>query len=54
MDGRRFGARLDPPAPGRDTRALLEELGYSAESIASLVAARCVVLGGEGQEGRED
>ncbi len=54
MDGRRFGARLDPPAPGRDTRALLEELGYSAESIASLVAAHCIVLGGEGQEGRED
>ncbi|HSD54797.1 MAG TPA: CaiB/BaiF CoA-transferase family protein [Burkholderiales bacterium] len=43
MDGRRFAARLDPPAPGSHTRALLAELGYSAESIDELVATRCVV-----------
>jgi crotonobetainyl-CoA:carnitine CoA-transferase CaiB-like acyl-CoA transferase len=43
MDGRRFAARLDPPAPGSHTRALLAELGYSAESIDELVAARCIV-----------
>jgi crotonobetainyl-CoA:carnitine CoA-transferase CaiB-like acyl-CoA transferase len=39
MDGRRFGARLDPPTPGSHTRALLTELGYSAESIDKMVAA---------------
>ena len=43
MDGRRFAARLDPPAPGSHTRALLAELGYSAESIDKLIRARCVV-----------
>jgi crotonobetainyl-CoA:carnitine CoA-transferase CaiB-like acyl-CoA transferase len=43
MDGRRFAARLDPPAPGSHTRALLAELGYSTESIDELVAARCIV-----------
>ena len=43
MDGRRFAARLDPPAPGSHTRALLAELGYSSESIDELLAARCVV-----------
>ena len=42
MDGRRFSARLDPPAPGSHTRALLAELGYSAESIDKMVAAGCV------------
>jgi crotonobetainyl-CoA:carnitine CoA-transferase CaiB-like acyl-CoA transferase len=43
MDGRRFAARLDPPAPGSHTRALLAELGYSAESIDKLITARRVV-----------
>jgi crotonobetainyl-CoA:carnitine CoA-transferase CaiB-like acyl-CoA transferase len=42
MDGRRFSARLDPPAPGSHTRALLAELGYSAESIDKMVAGGCV------------
>ncbi|HSD40751.1 MAG TPA: CaiB/BaiF CoA-transferase family protein [Burkholderiales bacterium] len=42
MDGRRFAARLDPPAPGSHTRALLAELGYSAESIDKMVAGGCV------------
>jgi crotonobetainyl-CoA:carnitine CoA-transferase CaiB-like acyl-CoA transferase len=44
MDGRRFGARLDPPAPGSHARALLAELGYDAQAIRALVDARVVVL----------
>jgi crotonobetainyl-CoA:carnitine CoA-transferase CaiB-like acyl-CoA transferase len=43
MNGRRFGARLDPPAPGRHTRALLAELGYDEAAISALVDARVVV-----------
>jgi crotonobetainyl-CoA:carnitine CoA-transferase CaiB-like acyl-CoA transferase len=43
MDGRRFGARLDPPAPGSHTRALLAELGYDEAAIRALVDARVVV-----------
>jgi crotonobetainyl-CoA:carnitine CoA-transferase CaiB-like acyl-CoA transferase len=43
MDGRRFGARLDPPAPGSHTRALLAELGYDAAAIRALVDARVIV-----------
>jgi crotonobetainyl-CoA:carnitine CoA-transferase CaiB-like acyl-CoA transferase len=46
MDGRRFGARLDPPAPGSHARALLAELGYDAQAIRALVDARIVVLPG--------
>ena len=36
MDGRRFGAELDVPAPGSHTRALLAELGYPEAEIARL------------------
>jgi crotonobetainyl-CoA:carnitine CoA-transferase CaiB-like acyl-CoA transferase len=46
MDGRRFGARLDPPAPGSHARTLLAELGYDAQAIRALVDARIVVLPG--------
>jgi crotonobetainyl-CoA:carnitine CoA-transferase CaiB-like acyl-CoA transferase len=42
MGGRRFGARLDPPAPGSHTRALLTELGYDETAIRALVTARVV------------
>jgi crotonobetainyl-CoA:carnitine CoA-transferase CaiB-like acyl-CoA transferase len=43
MDGRRFEARLDPPAPGGDTGALLAELGYDEAGIARLRDARVIV-----------
>jgi crotonobetainyl-CoA:carnitine CoA-transferase CaiB-like acyl-CoA transferase len=46
MDGRRFGARLDPPAPGSHTGALLAALGYDEAAIRALVDARIVVLPG--------
>ena len=39
MDGRRFEARLDPPAPGADADALLAALGYDAAAIGRLRAA---------------
>jgi crotonobetainyl-CoA:carnitine CoA-transferase CaiB-like acyl-CoA transferase len=44
MDGRRFAARLDPPAPGSHTRALLAELGYDDAAIRALGAAGIVAL----------
>jgi len=44
MDGRRFGTRTDLPAFGRDSRALLEELGYSPARIEDL-EARGIVKG---------
>ena len=43
MDGRRFEARLDPPAPGGDTGALLAELGYDEAGIARLRDAHVIV-----------
>jgi crotonobetainyl-CoA:carnitine CoA-transferase CaiB-like acyl-CoA transferase len=46
MDGRRFGARLDPPAPGSHARALLAELGYDEASIRTLLADRVVAIPG--------
>lgn len=36
MDGHRFGTRINVPDIGRDSAAILEELGYSSDSIASL------------------
>jgi crotonobetainyl-CoA:carnitine CoA-transferase CaiB-like acyl-CoA transferase len=50
MDGRRFTARLDPPAPGSHTRALLAALGYDAAAIARLRETGVVTMpdGGEG------
>jgi crotonobetainyl-CoA:carnitine CoA-transferase CaiB-like acyl-CoA transferase len=44
MDGRRFGARLGPPAPGSHVRGLLAELGYDAQAIRALVDARVVAV----------
>ena len=44
MDGRRFGARLGPPAPGSHVRVLLAELGYDAQAIRALVDARVVAV----------
>jgi crotonobetainyl-CoA:carnitine CoA-transferase CaiB-like acyl-CoA transferase len=46
MDGRRFAARLDPPALGSHTRALLAELGYGEAAIRALVEARVVAAAG--------
>jgi crotonobetainyl-CoA:carnitine CoA-transferase CaiB-like acyl-CoA transferase len=37
MDGARLGLRKQPPALGQDTRALLDELGYNASEVASLL-----------------
>ena len=44
MDGRRFAARLDPPAPGSHARALLAELGYDEAAIRRLGAGGVVTL----------
>jgi crotonobetainyl-CoA:carnitine CoA-transferase CaiB-like acyl-CoA transferase len=44
MDGRRFAARLDPPAPGSHARALLAELGYDDAAIRRLGAGGIVTL----------
>jgi crotonobetainyl-CoA:carnitine CoA-transferase CaiB-like acyl-CoA transferase len=45
MDGRRFGARLDVPAPGSHTADLLAELGYDEAGVERLRAAGVVTLG---------
>jgi crotonobetainyl-CoA:carnitine CoA-transferase CaiB-like acyl-CoA transferase len=42
MDGRRFEARRDPPAPGADADALLAGLGYDAAAIDRLREAGVV------------
>ncbi|MBU6269929.1 MAG: CoA transferase [Betaproteobacteria bacterium] len=42
IDGRRLPVRVDPPAIGADSRALLDELGLSAARIDELVAAGVV------------
>jgi crotonobetainyl-CoA:carnitine CoA-transferase CaiB-like acyl-CoA transferase len=42
MDGRRFGARLDVPAPGSHTADLLAELGYDEAAIRRLREAGIV------------
>lgn len=42
MDGKRLGVRLSPPTKGEHTDALLAEIGYSADQIASLRAQRAV------------
>jgi crotonobetainyl-CoA:carnitine CoA-transferase CaiB-like acyl-CoA transferase len=36
MDGHRFGTRINVPEIGRDSASILEGLGYSSDSIASL------------------
>jgi len=46
MDGRRFGAELDLPAPGSHTRALLAELGYCAADVERLAAAGVIAAPG--------
>jgi crotonobetainyl-CoA:carnitine CoA-transferase CaiB-like acyl-CoA transferase len=43
MDGRRFEARLDPPAPGGDADALLAGLGYDGAAIGRLRAAGVIL-----------
>jgi crotonobetainyl-CoA:carnitine CoA-transferase CaiB-like acyl-CoA transferase len=45
MDGRRFETRLDVPAHGSHTRALLEELGYVEADLRRFVAARVIGTG---------
>lgn len=42
MAGQRLGIRLNPPTKGEHTHALLQDLGYDAEKIASLKAAGAV------------
>ena len=42
-DGARPGVRTAPPRLGADTAAVLESLGYSAESVRALAAAGVVV-----------
>ncbi len=36
MDGQRFGARIDVPAAGRDSQAILSGLGYPPETIKEM------------------
>lgn len=36
MDGQRFGARIDVPAAGRDSQAILSGLGYPPETIQEM------------------
>ncbi|MEP6969296.1 MAG: CaiB/BaiF CoA-transferase family protein [Betaproteobacteria bacterium] len=42
MDGQRLGVRAQPPRAGEHSQALLAQLGYSADEIASLRAAHAV------------
>jgi crotonobetainyl-CoA:carnitine CoA-transferase CaiB-like acyl-CoA transferase len=42
MDGQRLGVRVQPPKAGEHSQALLAQLGYSADEIASLRAAHAV------------
>ncbi len=42
MHGQRLGVRLQPPRAGEHSGALLEQLGYSADEIASLRSAHAV------------
>ncbi len=42
LDGRRMGVRMDPPRLGQHTPELLAGLGYTAEQVAALHAARAV------------
>ena len=42
LDGQRLGAGAQPPHMGQDTGEVLSALGYSAEDIAALKAARAV------------
>jgi crotonobetainyl-CoA:carnitine CoA-transferase CaiB-like acyl-CoA transferase len=43
MDGRKSAIRMQPPAMGAHTRAVLEESGFSADEIERLVRDRVVV-----------
>ncbi|GAB4476074.1 CaiB/BaiF CoA transferase family protein [Erythrobacter tepidarius] len=42
MNGERIGAPQHLPQPGRDTRAVLEGMGYDAQAIAALIASGAV------------
>ena len=45
MDGRRLGVRLDLPRVGEHTREVLESVGYAAEEIDGLMAAKVIRTG---------
>jgi crotonobetainyl-CoA:carnitine CoA-transferase CaiB-like acyl-CoA transferase len=51
MDGRRFGLRLQPPAPGEHTVALLAALGLGDAAIADLAAQGVVGIQGQSAAG---
>ena len=42
MDGQRLGVRLQPPALGQHTAALMQELGYTPEQVQALQQAGAV------------
>ncbi len=43
VDGNRFPLRNAPPAPGADTRAVLEAIGVSGSEIDALAAKGIIV-----------
>ncbi|ODU06665.1 MAG: hypothetical protein ABS81_04085 [Pseudonocardia sp. SCN 72-86] len=51
VDGERSPLRLPPPRIGEDTRAVLDELEYSNEDIATLAKVGAIGLGEEGDGG---
>ena len=46
LDGQRLGLRLQPPALGEHTQALLQELGYNDAEIARMIDAHAVAPSG--------
>jgi crotonobetainyl-CoA:carnitine CoA-transferase CaiB-like acyl-CoA transferase len=44
MDGQRFGTRLDIPHVGEHTREVLASIGYSADALEALAAAKTVYI----------
>ncbi len=50
MDGKRPGAPVTLPAPGADSRTVLEQLGYGADKIDALLNAGAVGAAGQARK----